>query len=695
MASPPFISHTGDDAHQRTKYTDFGSISRSKSVPSAPKIVDMLEPMPASNEILKFSIMPAGHYDNVTADMETPRQDVPSGKGFNKKILSLQIRPLSSSNERRESLRTPTGHSAMVTDNKSTSRRQSSLKRGNNGEHPVQRSRVTDSTSLPIPSVRSAPKDVMRVEDHRAMPSSTERLDSLDVAYPGDSAFCLTEEEQQIFQSEGQYVRAQTNEVYRDDSAFCLTEEEQQIFQGEGQCLPDIPLKNKTNRDNERSLQKEIRQKQKECKRLRKKEKSLQKDINQLEKECKEFRKREKSLQKEIKQLKEECKGLRRCNNERSFALNQKQSELAKKRKELLALQETIRVKDECLRKYNDTLRTKKKYISDLELELADLKKELSLQLKRHHEEESKIATFENDKKKLEENVKKLDVDKKKLEENAIKLAEDQKRLDENSIKLAEDQKRLDENAIKLAEDQKRLEENAIKLAEDQKREGKTRALENEIHKLRCDNERLEDYVKELTDEITRLNKKSELMIQNQQEDNETDDRDKEYIEDWDSSQQAWINGGRSDKALKQLKELLETIKFRLVYFMNCLMCINARIRKTTVTMWLEDRTRMEEQRQTMSGDRSVKLLKRLNTLRGSIEQVELQTKNAERHQRLSAIFSTSEEETKRLRDEKSETVERQKRFSAQLLEIEENRKRFCEQLSEIKEEIPNLKSDD
>ncbi|WAR28993.1 hypothetical protein MAR_002561 [Mya arenaria] len=534
MASPPFISHTGDDAHQRTKYTDFGSISRSKSVPSAPKIVDMLEPMPASNEILKFSIMPAGHYDNVTADMETPRQDVPSGKGFkyalNKKILSLQIRPLSSSNERRESLRTPTGHSAMVTDNKSTSRRQSSLKRGNNGEHPVQRSRVTDSTSLPIPSVRSAPKDVMRVEDHRAMPSSTERLDSLDVAYP-------------------------------DDSAFCLTEEEQQIFQGEGQCLPDIPLKNKTNRDNERSLQKEIRQKQKECKRLRKKEKSLQKDINQLEKECKEFRKREKSLQKEIKQLKEECKGLRRCNNERSFALNQKQSELAKKRKELLALQETIRVKDECLRKYNDTLRTKKKYISDLELELA---------------EESKIATFENDKKKqvtfnynvpfdvhvvedlkkmlkswmstkkrvsvsdfqqlgansldyevcirkyasylnsyktnelLEENAIKLAEDQKRLDENAIKLAEDQKRLEENAIKLAEDQKRLEENAIKLAEDQKRLDENAIKLAEDQKR------LEENAIKLAEDQKRLEENAIKLAEDQKRLEENAIKLAEDQ-----------------------------------------------------------------------------------------------------------------------------------------------------------------------------------
>ncbi|WAR11961.1 hypothetical protein MAR_026141 [Mya arenaria] len=144
--------------------------------------------------------------------------------------------------------------------------------------------------------------------------------------------------------------RAALNGEQRSLSSTAMAVSEQQVF------LDDEFV------DRNKAMLGDVQRRHNEIDIFERKTASLEKTIEDQRAEEKE-----KSLKKTIEQLEKECSGLRKCNQERSSALNQKQSELDKKRQELQSLQNTIKCKNECLRKYNETLRIEKEVKSHKE----------------------------------------------------------------------------------------------------------------------------------------------------------------------------------------------------------------------------------------------------------------------------------------------------------------------------------------
>ncbi|WAR29192.1 hypothetical protein MAR_002760 [Mya arenaria] len=231
------------------------------------------------------------------------------------------------------------------------------------------------------------------------------------------SADCPSEDEQHMSQVERPLIhntavipeaQGQQNEINRDNTTILKTIEKQEKAREEETKLQhnieQIMKECSGLREEEKMLQDNIEQLMKECSGLREKEKLLQNNIRQLKEECTDWREKE----NEIKQLKKECNGLRKCNQERTFALSRKQSDLDKNRTELQSLQKTIeydlrqhykQFNNKCLREYNVAIRTNEEDVfdlkhknstleenmSDLNHENLQMHEEVDQQLKRHH----------------------------------------------------------------------------------------------------------------------------------------------------------------------------------------------------------------------------------------------------------------------------------------------------------------------
>ncbi|XP_052787132.1 golgin subfamily A member 6-like protein 22 isoform X2 [Mya arenaria] len=273
------------------------------------------------------------------------------------------------------------------------------------------------------------------------------------------SADCPSEDEQHMSQVERPLIhntavipeaQGQQNEINRDNTTILKTIEKQEKAREEETKLQhnieQIMKECSGLREEEKMLQDNIEQLMKECSGLREEEKMLQTNIEQMMKECSGLREKEKLLQNnirqlkeectdwrekenEIKQLKKECNGLRKCNQERTFALSRKQSDLDKNRTELQSLQKTIEFNNKCLREYNVAIRTNEEDVfdlkhknstleenmSDLNHENLQMHEEVDQQLKRHHKQEETIQKLNEEKSRKDETIQKLIKEKSRL----------------------------------------------------------------------------------------------------------------------------------------------------------------------------------------------------------------------------------------------------------------------------------------
>ncbi|WAR29367.1 hypothetical protein MAR_002935, partial [Mya arenaria] len=280
------------------------------------------------------------------------------------------------------------------------------------------------------------------------------------------------------------------------------------------------------------------------------KENFLKTEIKQLEEECTCLREKENSLKKEIEQLEKECTDLRKCNHERSYALDQKRNELDKKGKKLQSLQKTITLKNECLRKYNHTLR--------------DLKKELKQQLKRHYEEENKIAALKDEKKKQEMSKRQLEQEsERKIEEgerHKEKLSQHDitiRQFEEENERAAEEGERHKEKLLQqeitirqLVQEKEGTEEEVKRLKENQSQQSIT------IKQLEEEHERQEDAIKQLEQGKGRAEKEVKLLNDKQSEAAEEGERHKiKLLQQENAIRQLVQEKEGTEEEVKRLKE--------------------------------------------------------------------------------------------------------------------------------------------